>query len=157
MIAALFDDLKSKVDGALKLAVAGSILAFAAMAAFVSLVVALFLWTHQNYGLLEAWIVLGGLFALIAVGSAIALLMIRRGRARRARVQRDRPGFNRVLQDPAVIVAGLQVVRQLGARGLLPLLIVGAVAGGLMMNRNGHAGREHSTGLKSESPADPER
>ena len=154
MIAALFDDLKSKVDDALKLAVAGSILAFAAMAAFVSLVVALFLWTHQNYGLLEAWIVLGGLFALIAVGSAIALLMIRRGRAR---VQRDRPGFNRVLQDPAVIVAGLQVVRQLGARGLLPLLIVGAVAGGLMMNRNGHAGREHSTGLKSESPADPER
>lgn len=156
-MATLLDDLKSKVDGALKLAVVGSILAVAVVAAFVSLVVVLFLWTHQNYGLLEAWVVLGGLFALIAVGSGIALLLIRRGRSRRARVQREQPGFNRVLQDPAVIVAGLQVVRQLSARGLLPLLIVGAVAGGLMMNRNGHAGREQSTGLKSESATGPER
>lgn len=157
MLAALFDELRAKVDGALKLAVAGSILAFAAVAAFVSLVVALFLWTQQNYGLLEAWVVLGGLFALIAVGSAIALLTMRRGRTRSARQRRDQPGFNRVLQDPEVIVAGLQVVRQLSARGLLPLLIVGAVAGGLMMNRNGHAGREHTTGLKSEFPTGPER
>ena len=77
MIGALFDDLKHKVDGMLKLAVAGAVVSAAAMAAFICFVVALFLWTQQNYGTLEAWLALGGLFILVAALGGAVMLAVR--------------------------------------------------------------------------------
>jgi hypothetical protein len=49
---------------------------------------------------------------------------------------------SRMLQEPAVLLTGLQLVRILGARNILPVILLGAVAGGLLMGRNGGTGGE---------------
>jgi hypothetical protein len=138
----LFDDLKSKVDGMLKLAVAGAVIAAALVAAFMSFTVALFIWTQAAYGPLEAWMAVGALFAVVAVIAGLFLLALRRRIPPPPRKRPHEPSpVTRLLQEPAVLMTGLQLVRMVGARGLLPIILLGAVAGGLMMNRNGHSTR----------------
>lgn len=141
MLAALLNELRTKIDGAFKLAVAGSIVVVAGVLAFISFTVVLFLWTQQSHGTLEAWAAIGVLFLLIAAVGLAALLTYRRNRRRAGGP--PRPARQNLLQDPAVAVAALQLARTLSARGLLPLLIIGAFAGGILMNlnRNGHAGK----------------
>jgi hypothetical protein len=140
----LIDDLKSKVDGMLKLAVAGAVIAAAMVAAFMCFTVALFLWMQQNYGALEAWMAVGALFAVVAALGGIFLLVVRRRNHKPARERAQEPSpVARLLQEPAVLLTGLQLVRMVGGRGLLPIILLGAVAGGLMMNRNGHTASHH--------------
>jgi hypothetical protein len=144
----LFDDLKRKIDGALKIAVAGAIASAAAMAALTCFAIVLFLWTQQNYDTLTAWMVLGALFAFVAAAGGIVVLAVRnRGARRRATEQRERPreasALSRMLQEPAVLLTGLQIARSLGVRGMLPILILAAVAGGVMTNRNGKSDPAH--------------
>ncbi|HEY7458325.1 MAG TPA: hypothetical protein VH765_06195 [Xanthobacteraceae bacterium] len=158
MISGLFNDLKRKVDDALKIAVAGAISSAAGTAAFACFAVAIFLWTQQNYGTLEAWTALGALFAVVAAaGLAVALVVRSRGaRVRRERA-RETSALARLLQEPAVLLAGLQIVRGLRARSVLPLLILAAIAGGVMTNRNGRsehgAHHEHAEYEPGEGPA----
>ncbi|MEX0590499.1 MAG: hypothetical protein WD207_05390 [Xanthobacteraceae bacterium] len=151
MIAALFDDLKLKVDGMLKLAVAGAIVAGATTAALICFAVVLFLWTQQNYGTLEGWVALGALFVLVAaIGTTVFLVVRQRVKRRQPRERaQEASALARFLQEPAVLLTGVQIARTLGARGLLPLLILGAVVGGVMMNRNGHSGHEPRRGAET--------
>jgi hypothetical protein len=140
----LIDDLKSKVDGMLKLAVAGAVIAAALVAAFMCFTVALFLWTQEAYGPLEAWMAVGALFAVVAALGGIFLLVVRRRNRKPPRERAQEPSpVARLLQEPAVLLTGLQLVRMVGGRGLLPIILLGAVAGGLMMNRNGHTASHH--------------
>jgi hypothetical protein len=146
MLTGLLDDLKRKVDGALKIAVAGAIAAAAAIAAFVCFAVVLFLWTQQNYGTMEAWLALAGLFAFVAAICGLIVLAVRR-REPPPQPAREAPAFARLLQDPAILLTGIQLARGLGIRGLLPLLLLAAVAGGVLTNRNGRsnpAPQEHA-------------
>jgi hypothetical protein len=142
MLTGLLDDLKRKVDGALKIAVAGAIAAAAAIAAFVCLSVVLFLWMQQNYGTMEAWLALAALFASVAAIGGIVVLAVRR-RSPPPRQPREPAAFARLLQEPAVLVTGLQLVRGLGVRGLLPLLLLAVIAGGVMTGRNGRSNPAH--------------
>jgi hypothetical protein len=85
------------------------------------------------------------LFLVVALGGVTGLLVLRRRRPPES-AARPAPAPS-LLQNPAVIVAGIQLARSLGARGLLPLLVIGAIAGGLMMNRNGH-GKAQQPGVE---------
>ena len=157
MFGSLFDDLKLKVDGMLRIAVAGTIAAAATTVAFFCFAVALFLWVQQTYGTLEAWMTLGALFAALAVAGSLVITAVRR---RREVMPAPKPreatsGVSRLLQEPAVLLTGLQIVRILGVRGVLPIILLGAVAGGLFMNRNGHSTRQHPE-QQAEYEADTE-
>lgn len=156
MIAGLFDDLKRRVDGALKIAVAGSVAAAAATAAFFCLAVVLFLWTQEHYGTMQAWLALAGLFAAVAAICGIVVLAIRR-RAPPPRAQaRETPAFSRLLQDPAVLLTGVQLVRGLGLRGVLPLILLAVVAGGVLTSRNGRShGAQQSEHADYDTDEDP--
>jgi hypothetical protein len=142
VIAGLFDDLKRKVDGALKIAVAGSVAAAAATAAFFCLAVVLFLWTQEHYGTMQAWLALAGLFAVVAAIFGIVVLAVRRRAPPPREPAREATAFSRLVQDPAVLLTGLQIARGLGLRGVLPLLLLAVVAGGVLTSRNG---RGHGT------------
>jgi hypothetical protein len=147
----LIDDLKDKVDGMLKLAVAGAIAAAAGIVAFMCFAVALFLWMQQTYGTLEAWLTLGALFAALAALGLIFMVVFRsRASSRRQKAKTVSAGSHeptigsRLLHDPAVLLTGLQLLRFVGARRLLPVILLGVVAGGFLMSRNGHSPRHGS-------------
>jgi hypothetical protein len=142
VLTGFLDDLKRRVDGALKIAVAGAVAAAASTAAFACLAIVLFLWTQQNYGTMQAWLALAGLFAAVAAIGGIVVLAVRR-RPPPAPRERETPAFARLLQEPAVLLTGLQLVRGLGVRELLPLLVLAAVAGGVMTSRNGRSDPAH--------------
>jgi hypothetical protein len=141
----LFDDLKRKIDDMLKIAVAGAIAAAAGTVAFFCLAIALFLWMQQIYGTLEAWLSLAALFVGVAAVAGVVVLAIRNRPAVRSekRERNEEPSMiSKMLQEPAVLLTGLQLMRMLGARNILPVILLGAVAGGLLMGRNGHSQRD---------------
>jgi len=139
------DDLRQKIDTMLKLAVAGAIAAAAATVAFFCFAISLFLWVQQNYSTLDAWMALGALFVAVAIVGGIVMLMVRKRRPapRPEPKPREQPStVSRLLQEPAVLLTGLQIVRLLGPRVIVPIILLGAVAGGLLMGRNGHSHRD---------------
>lgn len=157
MFGSLFDDLKFKVDGMLKLAVAGAIAATAGIVAFFCFAIALFLWVQQEYGTLNAWLSLASLFLAVAIVGGIFMIVIRRRPAmrREAKPREATSPTMKLLQEPAVLLTGLQIVRVLGVRGILPIILLGAVAGGLLMNRNGHSSDARHEQAEYEAGADP--
>jgi formate hydrogenlyase subunit 3/multisubunit Na+/H+ antiporter MnhD subunit len=139
------DDLKQKIDTMLKLAVAGAIAAAAATVAFFCFAISLFLWVQQNYSTLDAWVAIGTLFVVVAIACGIVMIVVRKRRpaARSEPKRREQPSaVSRLLQEPAVLLTGLQIVRILGPRVIVPVILLGAVAGGLLMGRNGHSHRD---------------
>jgi hypothetical protein len=143
------DDLKEKVDAMMKLAVARAIASAAAVVAFFCFAISLFLWVQQTYGTLDAWLALGALFLMLAIVCGIVMITLRR----RKPVKRPEPkpreqpsAVSKLLQEPAVLLTGLQLVRMLGPRVIVPALILSAVAGGFLMSRNGNGHRDtHET------------
>lgn len=151
------DDLKQKVDAMLKIAVAGAIAAAAAVVAFFCFAISLFLWVQQTYGTLDAWMALGALFVAVAIVCGILMLVLRRRRPapRVAPKHREHAGaMSRLLQEPAILLTGLQVMRILGPRVIVPVLLLSAVAGGLLLGRNGHS---HRAGHESADAYEQDR
>jgi membrane associated rhomboid family serine protease len=141
MFGELIDDLKLKLDRTLRSVVFGAMAAAAFGAAAVCGAVVLFLWISQTYSVMEAWAALGGLFAGLALLALIAMAVShsssrRRIREARAAVEQDAPAIPKMLQDPAMLLTGLQLIRIVGIRRLLPLLLVGGVAAGVLLNRS---------------------
>lgn len=138
------DDLKQKVDTMLKLAVAGAIAAAAATVAFFCFAISLFLWVQQAYGTLDAWMALGALFVTVAIICGIVMLAVRRRKPipePKPKPREQASAVSRLLQEPAVLLTGLQIMRLLGPRVIVPVILLGAVAGGLLIGRNGHSHR----------------
>ena len=129
-------DVKDRIDTAMKAgwcAIAGA----AALVMLGFFCAALFLLMAERNGPIVACLVLGGIFLLIIIIAAIAFANIRRRRAQRGRLACANASA-RWWRDPAVIAAGLQIGRTLGAVGrALPLVLLGAFAMGLVLSRPG--------------------
>jgi hypothetical protein len=150
MFSALIDSVQMKVHATLRSVVWTLVMAAALFAAVICGAAVLFLWLSQNYGVVEAWMALGAGFVMIALFALIANA-ISKGRARRreilanAATRHSAPGARllndpvSLLKDPAMLLTGLQIVRIIGIRRILPLLLVGGVAAGFLLNRNDQA------------------
>jgi len=121
--------MKERLEAAIKTAVYGSIAAAAVVAAFAFACIALFFWAQQRYDTIIAAGLVGGIFLLVAILALIGIAVARRRAAKAAQRESQTPQW---LSDPAMILAGIQLVRTLGLGRLMPILIVGAVAAGLL-------------------------
>lgn len=143
MFGGLLDEMKVRLDLTLRSMIAGAIFAAAFVAAFVCGLVVLFLWTMQTYGMMQAWGAIAGVFGAVAFIALV--LLITAGRKRRqlareaerrlARAEAEKKRQPEWWQDPTMLLTGLQVVRTLGIRKILPILAVGAVVAGFAMSR----------------------
>jgi hypothetical protein len=135
MFQRIIDDFKESTATALRLT---SLAAAAAIALFVTtafLCAAAFILVLERYGPVEACFTGAAIFfavTLIAAGSYMA-----RKRQIRLRAQAAaKSTAQTMLADPMVVAAGLQIVRAIGIKKLIPLLAVGGLALGLMANRS---------------------
>jgi hypothetical protein len=108
----------------------------AAVVAVVFLLVAAFVWLSDVYDGLVAGLLLGGLFALIALIALVTAVLIRRRNMERARLELAARSSTSWL-DPKLMAAGMQVGQALGWRRIAALVAVAVLAAGVAQEWSG--------------------
>jgi hypothetical protein len=130
----MIDDLKESTGVAVRMT---SLAAAVALAFFVTLsflCAAAFVYVLQTYGLIEACLTGAGIFLLLAL-IATAIYVIRKRQERHHAAETTKSVLHTVLADPVLMAAGIQAVRAIGIKKLIPILAVGGLALGLLANR----------------------
>jgi hypothetical protein len=134
MFQRMIDDFKDSTGMVLRLT---SLAAAAAVALFITtsfLCAAAFVFVLERYGLVEACLTGAGVFfivTLIAAGS----YMVRKNQVKARAKEAAKSAVQTALADPLLVAAGIQVIRAIGIKKLIPILAVGGLALGLMANR----------------------
>jgi hypothetical protein len=138
MFARIIDDFKQSTGTAVRLT---SLAAMAALALFITtsfLCAAAFVAVLQRYGLIEACLAGAGIFFVVTLIAA-ASYMVRKRRiqveAREAAKDTAKSAMQTALSDPMLVAAGLQVIRAIGVKRLIPILAVGGLALGFLASR----------------------
>lgn len=143
MFARMIDDFKESTGSALRLT---SLAAAAALALFVTtsfLCAAAFVLVLDKYGLVQACLAGAAIFfvvSLIAAFSYIARKKQIEKEARARAAEAARSAVHSALADPMLMAAGIQVIRAIGIKKLIPILAVGGIALGFLVSRNAAAG-----------------
>src|SRR5260370_22286696 len=135
MFQRVVDDFKETTGAALRLT---SLAAAAAVALFVTisfLCAAAFIVVLEKYGPIEACLTGAAIFFVVTLIAASSY-MVRKRRLRLRAQAAAKSAAQSVLADPVVLATGLQIVRAIGIKKLIPLLAVGGLALGLMANRS---------------------
>jgi membrane associated rhomboid family serine protease len=135
MFQRVIDDLKESTSTRLQQVALTAVLAVALVIAVAFLFAAAFVFVAHAYGGIIACLAAAGLFFVIAIIVGIWHAMRKRRIEARARERAGARARN-LLTDPAVLTTGLQIVRALGAKRLIPLLAVSGLALGVLMSRS---------------------
>jgi hypothetical protein len=139
MIQRIIDDIKLSIGSGLRQT---SLAAMAALALFITtcfLCAAAFVAVLDRYGPIAACLAGAGVFFIVALIAA-GTYMVRKRQIERQAKERAKSAAKAMLADPMVVAAGLQAVRAIGVKRLIPILAVGGLALGLLAGRNSAAG-----------------
>ena len=145
MFQRLIGDLKDSTGNALRLT---SLAAAAAMALLVTtafLCAAAFVFVLQNYGPVEACLTGAAIFFVVTLIAAGSYMIRKRQIEARAAEQAARAAKSTaqtVLADPMLVAAGIQVVRAIGVKKMIPILAIGGLALGFLASRAQSGGSE---------------
>ena len=145
MFQRLIGDLKDSTGNVLRLT---SLAAAAAMALLVTtafLCAAAFVFVLQKYGPVQACLTGAAIFfvvTLIAAGSYMVRKKQIEARAAEQAARAAKSTAQTVLADPMLVAAGIQVVRAIGVKKLIPILAVGGLALGFLASRAQSGGSE---------------
>jgi hypothetical protein len=142
MFQRLIDDFKDSTGNALRLTSLAAAVAFALFITTSFLCAAAFVFVLQNYGLIDACLAGAAVFFIAAMIVA-SVYMVRRNRieARAARAaeraaENTKSAMHSALADPMLVATGIQVIRAIGIKKLIPILAVGGIALGFLASRN---------------------
>jgi hypothetical protein len=141
MFARMIDDFKDSTGLVMRQTF---LVAAAALALFVTtsfLCAAAFVAVLQRYGLIEACLTGAAVFfvvALIAAGS----YMLRKRQIKARVTETTKSAMQTALADPMMVAAGIQIIRAIGIKKLIPILAVGGLALGFFASRGSPAGSE---------------
>ncbi len=134
MFARMIDDFKDQTGTALRLT---SLAAAAALALFVTtsfLCAAAFMFMLQKYGPIEACLTGAGIFFVVTLIAAVCYMVRKK---QKARVEENaKSAVQTALADPMLVAVGIQVIRAIGIKKLIPILAVGGLALGFLASRN---------------------
>lgn len=136
MLQRWIDDLKAGAGARMRLTELRLWATGALIVALLFLCAAGFIAIEETYGAVEACLACAALFVVIAlVVIAVRSEFKRRDDARRAEAAK-RAAQQSLLTDPALLAAGLQLARVIGVKRLLPVVVLGGLALGLMASRS---------------------
>jgi hypothetical protein len=144
------DDFKNSASSTLRLT---SLAAAAAMALLITaafLCAAAFVFVLQNYGPVQACLTGAGFFFVVTLIAAGCYMVRKKQIEARAELaaKMAKSTAQTVLSDPMLVAAGIQVIRAIGVKKLIPILAVGGLALGFL------ASRANTSGSTSEAPAE---
>jgi hypothetical protein len=137
MFQRLIDDLKESTGSALRLTSLAAAAALALLVTTAFLCAAAFVFVLQNYGPVQACLTGAAIFfvvTLIAAGCYMARKKQIEARAERAARMAKSTAQN-VMFDPMLVATGIQVIRAVGIKKLIPILAVGGLALGFLASR----------------------
>ena len=138
MFARMIDDFKASTGTALRLTSLAAAAAFALFITIAFLCAAAFVYVLQNYGLIEACLTGAGVFLAVTLIAVIAYTVRKRQVRVRAR-ETAKSAMHSALADPMLVATGIQLIRAIGIKKLIPILAVGGLALGLLASRNTQA------------------
>ena len=141
----IIDDFKESSGNVVRLTSLAAAAAFALFITTAFLCAAAFMFVLEKYGPIEACLAGAAVFLVVALLSA-GSYMVRKHQIKVKAEQEAKSAAHSLLADPAMVAIGLQVVRAIGIKRLVPILAIGGVAFGLLAAR-GHAS-------PSEEPAE---
>jgi hypothetical protein len=134
MFSRVIEDFRQSTGTALKLT---SLAASAALALFMTvsfLCAAAFVYMLQAYGPIEACLTGAAVFLLVALIAA-TLYVARKSRVRARAAEAPKSTLQTALSDPMLVATGIQLIRAVGVKRLIPILVVGGLALGLLAVR----------------------
>jgi hypothetical protein len=141
MLQKLIDDFRESTGSALRqvsLALAVAVSLFVTISFLCS---AAFVFVLQRYGLIQACLAGAGVFFIATLLAAMSYAIQKRQDDHKPK-EAAPSAMQTALSDPMVLAAGLQIVRTIGIKRIIPLLALGGVAFGLMAHRNSAAKEE---------------
>jgi len=134
------DDFKTSTGTTLRLSALVVANAIALAIALTFLFAAGFIYIAREYGTIHACLAGAGLFLVVAiVVLAIHGEQKRRAELRRKEAAKRAAAAQSIFTDPAMLATGLQLVRVVGIKRMLPVLVLGGVALGLLASRRSDA------------------
>jgi hypothetical protein len=134
MFAHMINGFKESTGSALRLTSLAAAVAGALFVMLSFLCAAAFVYVLQTYGLIQACLTGAGIFLVVALIAA-AFYLVRRNRAQARAAETAKSAVHTALADPMLVAAGIQVIRAIGVKKLIPILAVGGLALGLLASR----------------------
>lgn len=134
MLQKFIDDFRESTGSALRLT---SLAVAVAISLFITtsfLCAAAFVFVLEQYGLLQACLAGAGVFFVATLLAAICYA-VRKRQVRRKPVEQAKSAMQTALSDPMMLAAGLQIVRTIGIKRLIPIIAVGGIALGVLASR----------------------
>jgi hypothetical protein len=135
MLQRFIDDIRTSTGTAVRQT---SLAAMAAVCLFITtafLCAAAFIAVLNRYGPVEACFAGAAIFFICTLIAAVIYLVRKRQIEARA-AARAKAAASSLLADPALLATGIQLMRLVGVKRLVPMLAIGGLALGLMAARN---------------------
>ena len=147
MFARMIDEFKDSTSTAVRLTSLAAVIALALLVTISFLCAAAFVYVLQTYGLIQACLAGAGIFLLVALIAAI-FYAVRKNKVEARAEEAPKSAVHSALADPVLVATGIQIIRAIGVRKLIPILAVGGLALGILASRNAPAADE------AEAPAE---
>jgi hypothetical protein len=135
MFQRFIDDFKDSTGTTLRLTSLAAAAAFALLVTVSFLCAAAFVYVLQRYGLIEACLTGAAVFFIVTLIAAGWYMV--RSKSTKVRVRETaKSPIQSALADPMLVAAGVQVIRAVGIKKLIPILAVGGLALGFLVSRN---------------------
>ena len=129
------DDFKDSTGTALRLTSLAAAAAVALLVTTCFLCAAAFIAVLDKYGPVAACLTGAGIFFVVTL-IAVACYAIRKNQVERRAEELAKSAPQSMLVDPMLVAAGIQVIRAIGIKKLIPILAVGGLALGIMASRS---------------------
>ena len=134
MFQRLIDDFKESTGTALRLTSLAAAVAVALAVTTAFLCAAAFVFVLQEYGPIQACLTGAGIFFVVTLIAA-ACYASRKNRIKVRAQETAKSTAQTMLADPMLVAAGIQIVRAIGVKRLIPILAVGGLALGFLASR----------------------
>jgi len=141
MFQRMIDDFKDSLATSMRLTSLMAAMAFALLITLAFLCAAAFVYVLQTYGLIQACLTGAAIF--FAVTLIVAVCYAVRKRQVKAHVaETAKSAMHSALADPMLVATGIQLIRAIGIKRLVPILAVGGLALGILASRGRSAAEE---------------
>jgi hypothetical protein len=138
MFQRIIDNITRSAGATLRLTSLAAAMALALFVTIAFLCAAAFVFVLQNYGLIQACLTGAAVFFVVTlIAAGFYAIQKNQVEARAApAAETAKSAVQTALADPMLVAVGLQVIRAIGVKKLIPILAVGGLALGLLVSRS---------------------